>query len=403
MCARLPDRTLFAKSSDRPPGEAQVVERRPRRPAGGRVRTQYLGLDDPGAAALIGSRPVWTWGLEHGVNEHGVALGNEQVWTVDDPRLEPDALTGLDLVRLGLERGRTAEGAVDVVTSLIEEHGQGGIADRDEHKAYFSSFLVADAGDAWVVETSARSWAARRADPDEPGLALSNRVSLSTRWTRASPDVAEAGDFDRWRRASSPTAHADKRLTVTMRCVSSPSDPPTPAVLAGGLRDHDGVAWGRPDHQSAAAALPPDVIDRLGTGVSVCMHLRGVQATTASMIASLPQDDEPIRVWSLLGSPCVGVFVPSFPFDDVEAVPRAWASATTWLRFRTLRERVEQARTDHPGSTDALARIREAWDPLERELWDEADGLLEADPAARTAWSATVWPRLDQGLRQLGA
>ncbi len=403
MCSLLPDGTLFAKSSDRPPGEPQVVERRRPRPPGGRLRTQYLTLDDRGAFALVGSRPIWTWGLEHGVNEHGVAMGNEQVWTVDDPRRAADALTGLDLVRLALERGRTAAEAVDVVVTLIEAHGQGGIADRDEQKAYFSSFLVADPHEAWTLETSARSWAARRTDPDERGLALSNRISLSTHWTRASSDVEGAGDFDRWRRASSPTAHADKRLAVTGACVSSATDQPTPAVLAGVLRDHDGDAWGRPDREDARVApLPPPVIDRLGTGVSVCMHLHDVQATTASMVASLPRGGEPIRVWSTLGSPCVGVFVPSFPFDDVDAAPTAWASATTWARFRGLRDRVEQARADDPASVDALAHIRSVWGPLEQDLWTEADAVASSSPAERMAWTATIWPRIEEGMQSLG-
>jgi secernin len=402
LCSRQADRTLFAKSSDRPPSEPQVVEHRRRRSGGGRLRAQYLALDDLGAAALVGSRPIWTWGLEHGVNEHGVAIGNEQLWTVDDPRHEPDALTGLDLVRLGLERGRTAEEAVDVVVSLIEEHGQGGIADRDEQKAYFSSFLVADPKEAWTLETSARSWAARRTDPDEPGMALSNRISLSTHWSRASRDVEEAGDFDRWRRASSPTAHADKRLAVTAGCVSSPTDRPTAAALAGVLRDHDGEPWGRPDrHEGLPSPLPPAVIDRNGTGVSVCMHLHDVQATTSSMIALLPRDGGLIRIWSLLGSPCVGLFVPSFPFDDSDAVPVGWASATTWQRFRRLRDRVERARADEPGSVDELARIRAVWAPLEHDLWAEADDLASAERPARTAWSATVWPRIEEGLDRL--
>ena len=51
--------------------------------------TQYLRIADAGAHALVGSHPTWLWGLEHGVNEHGVAIGNEKIWTVDDPRAQP--------------------------------------------------------------------------------------------------------------------------------------------------------------------------------------------------------------------------------------------------------------------------------------------------------------------------
>jgi secernin len=34
--------------------------------------------------------------------------------------------TGMDLLRLGLERGRTAKQAVEIITSLIERYGQFG-------------------------------------------------------------------------------------------------------------------------------------------------------------------------------------------------------------------------------------------------------------------------------------
>ena len=262
-------------------------------PAGGSLQTQYVSFDDEGSPALIGSRPDWLWGFEHGINEHRLAVGNEQLWTVDDPSAVPEALTGMDLVRLALERGRSAEQALDVVTSMIERFGQGGVGDRDAGKAYFSSFLLADPGEAWVLETSDRSWAAKRVGRSEGGVSLSNRISLSADWVRASADVAEAGDFDRWRRASSPTAHADKRIAVTRRAAAAATTADDASAgaraLAASLRDHDGATWGRPGSAAAdVTALPPAVIDRLGTGVSVCMHLTDVQATTSSMIASLP-------------------------------------------------------------------------------------------------------------------
>jgi secernin len=147
-----PAATLFAKNSDRPPTEAQVVEALPGRSPGGRLATQYLEIADAGAAAVLGSRPVWLWGLEHGVNVHRVAIGNERVWTVDDPDAAPPALVGMDLVRLGLERGRSADEALEVMVGLLEAHGQGGVADAARGEAYWSSFLVADPTGAWVLE-----------------------------------------------------------------------------------------------------------------------------------------------------------------------------------------------------------------------------------------------------------
>ena len=104
LCVPTADGMLFAKNSDRPPNEAQVVESYAARPGGGSLQTQYLTIPDADAAALVGSRPTWLWGLEHGVNEHGVAIGNEKIWTIDDPRAAPPALIGMDLVRLALER-----------------------------------------------------------------------------------------------------------------------------------------------------------------------------------------------------------------------------------------------------------------------------------------------------------
>src|SRR6202008_549697 len=81
---------------------------------------------DTGAAAVVASHPTWLWGAEHGLNEHGVAIGNEKIWTVDDPHAQSAGLLGMDLVRLGLERGRDADEAFAAITTALEAHGQGG-------------------------------------------------------------------------------------------------------------------------------------------------------------------------------------------------------------------------------------------------------------------------------------
>lgn len=53
--------------------------------------------------------------------------------------------------------------AVDVITSLLEAHGQGGpCCDDAKYSTYahHNSFLIADKSEAWVVETADREWAA---------------------------------------------------------------------------------------------------------------------------------------------------------------------------------------------------------------------------------------------------
>ena len=67
-------RTLFAKNSDRPTTECQPLQAVParRHPPGATVRCTYLEIPEaPETLAVLGSRPWWIWGFEHGVNEAG--------------------------------------------------------------------------------------------------------------------------------------------------------------------------------------------------------------------------------------------------------------------------------------------------------------------------------------------
>ncbi|MGK2928118.1 MAG: hypothetical protein ACSLFO_00915 [Acidimicrobiales bacterium] len=397
FCIRRPGGMLFAKSSDRPPDEAQVLEWFGRRDAGPSLRATYLSIPDTGAAALLGSRPTWMWGLEHGLNEHRVAIGNEKVWTVDDPRAVPPALLGMDLVRLGLERAPDADTAVEVITDLLAEHGQGGTGEEGTDEPYWSSFLIVDPSGGWVLETSGTSWVAA---PVGVGAAISNRLTLTTDWTRSSADVEPSADWDRWRAPAAPTGIADHRLAATRRCVALGSEArPEQAVAA--LRDHGTGPWGEPGGDASPPPVPGSVGDDW-SGVTVCMHVPGVSCTTASMVAELPAGDEPVRVWASLGTPCTGVFLPIAVLDDGAVVPPVLGSTEAWRSFSDLSRMVER-----PGDEGAstLAAVRAALAPLEADAWAEADELWDAGAgerrwrAAAAGWSARVGDVVLHGAR----
>ncbi len=262
---------LFAKNSDRPPTEVQLIEWSPSRRDDGTLRVTHIEVDAHPSETLrcLISRPAWCWGAEHGVNEAGVAIGNEAIYTTLDPRSFPPALIGMDLVRLGLERGSSALEAVEVITALLGRYGQGGSGHEQAivggPRPYWSSFLVADHGDAYVIETSGAQFAVEQVGDVR---AISNRTTIPA--------------FDAvHRHPGQPVERlVDPRWEASQRALAQ--QPVTVAALADHLRSHDSCAE---------------------EGWSVCMHVDGVEATTASMIVTLPTSGSP-EALMLVGHPC---------------------------------------------------------------------------------------------------
>ncbi len=154
---------VFGKNSDRPQNEIQDVVSLAKMHHAVDTTVQCTHLSIPQVRethALLLSKPRWMWGAEMGANCAGVVIGNEAVWTTEP--LADTGLTGMDLVRLALERADSATLAMQVIVALLERFGQGGSHAEQPGFNYHNSFLIADLDGAWVLETAGQYWVAER-------------------------------------------------------------------------------------------------------------------------------------------------------------------------------------------------------------------------------------------------
>ena len=237
--------------------------------------------------AVLLSRPEWMWGAEMGVNEFGLCIGNEAVFTRG--AYGKTGLTGMDMVRLALERCRSAREALELLISLLETYGQGGNCGYDHNFYYDNAFLILDRTEIYILETAGKQWVYKRCTEGN----ISNRLSIGKDGTAYSGGKS----YDFKGRHTEPVyttfSGSAKRTSQTGRCL------PKADTLQGclsALRSH-----------SACARYP----FAKGSVLSACMHYGGAVGdhTTASMVVSLEEDR--ILVWATGTSvPCVSFFKP---------------------------------------------------------------------------------------------
>ena len=367
--------TIFAKNSDRPQEEAQPLVMVPAADhSGGFSGTQFVDVPQVGHTYRhVGSKPYWCSGYEHGFNEHQVVIGNEALPSLllaaDEPKL-----VGMEVLRLALERSQSAAEAVDVITGLVGEFGQGKFANDAGVRTYDNIYLIADPTSAYVVECVGHEWAAKQvrdftsisnvgqigrdADVVSPGA-----KSLATRLGLFEMGFGENFDFAK--------AFADvggSASGIARQCRSE-------AMLGAGAGRLDvrSLAGVLTDHSDGQNPDEPHVIDVAGT-TSICVHRttgesRG--ASTASLVADLCATDERLPVyWCGMYSPCMTVFMPIFIEGDLPgslSVAREQPSGDSpWWDFYRLTHYGLQA------GAEVRAEIRSELLVFQNELFESA-------------------------------
>ena len=312
---------IFGKNSDREPNEAQALEYYPARhyTNSAHEKTSCTYIDVPQVKetyAVLLSRPFWMWGAEIGANEKGVVIGNEAVFT-KMPYSKSGGLTGMDMIRLALERSATSEQALETIVQLLADHGQGGVCGyQDKKLVYHNSFIIADPSSAWVLETAGPLWAALEI---KDAYSISNGLTIGEEFDRSHPDLIDTAHSKGWLKKGKPfhfaECYSDWFYTTFSACRIRQSRSFEMLNASSGefdiphafdiLRDHGGDNY-RPDSHLLIKA--------------VCMHAaNGLSRdgnSTGSLVAHLKKEKN--TFWATgTSAPCTGIFKPIRFGDNV--------------------------------------------------------------------------------------
>ena len=267
----------------------------------------------------MGSKIWWTFGYEHGTNEWGVTIGNEA-----ESSKEPEQKTGLlgmDLIRLALERGKSAYEAMHVITKLMERYGQGGGCEYagqwDENGSYHNSFIIADPIEAWVLETAGEYWVAKKV---EDVWAISNSYSIEADFDEAHPDLIKHAIEMGWCKSridfsfafcySDPAKNyssSQSRANLVLKKLKDNKGEITVEFMMNEInRNHnegtiETPKWSPTDGWFATPCMHDNVKGRYRTAASMVVHLRKEMPSTLSTV-----------YWASFSTPCVNIFRPFY-------------------------------------------------------------------------------------------
>ncbi len=383
---KTPYASYFAKNSDRSASEAQLIVRLPATSGDSNKQLRTSQLTIPQVAdrhAVVLSKPARIWGAAMGVNNQGVAIGNQAIFTRMVNRKEK-ALLGMDLVRLGLERACCADEALSIITRLLDTYGQGGPSGQANRLlSSDSSFIIADASKTWVLETAGKWWAAKKV---KHFYAISNALSIGEEFDLAHPGLEDFARKEGFTKRFQSFNFARAFDTYLL-----------PKISAAKTRRKQSLMHLSHLHTNSGASLTGLINNlrmhetehthfRKHTNRDICMHAGGrlrPNQTSASMVVELGKKQPPQILLTGTSSPCMSLFMPlDFNVDKKHfAESRDEQSKDSlWHKFEAIHHIARHNRS-------FLQRLRDSRDAAEAEtLAIDSDGKLNvatAEIAAR--------------------
>lgn len=288
---RLNGEIFFAKNSDRSCNEPNLtvfIAGRKRNEK--ELKCTYITIPQVERVnSVLLVKPSWMWGAEMGINEHGVTIGNEAVFTKSKGKKE-EKLLGMDMLRIALERADSAKNALEVIIDLLTVYGQGGNCGYDKKFYYDNSFLITDKSAGYIIETSGKDYTVK--ELSDRGN-ISNRLSIDEDFTNK--HIEPVFSF---------FAGSRQRLDTGCARLAAAKDL---SDIFHALRAHNGEADKK--------------LFLRGSVKSVCMH-QGVligDHTTGSMVVHYGKKGTSIWITGS-STPCLSVFKPIIFGEEIPPV-----------------------------------------------------------------------------------
>jgi dipeptidase len=351
---------LFAKSADCEVNEANALVRIPGRKhlKGEAVRITHLVIPQAEETyEILLTKAFWTYGCEIGINEYGLAMGEEAVFTTEMEAEKQDGIIGPDLMRIGLERARDCQEAIEVMTGLLEKYGQGGSAELKGNSHFDSSFLMADPAEAYILETAGRKWAVKKV---EAIASISNMLGIGKDYDRCSATNG-GGPIDWAERYAlpevPPTLGAPLRQAITYNSLAAAVNDITPKKIFEIMRHHG------EGYHPARAEAHRNICVHAGPQENRWWQADGVMVTDARA--------DGVLAWVTgTSGTCVSIFKPVFlglDLPDIGPYPtERFDPRSLWWKHELLHRRA-MADFDH-----LVPEIREDFDRLEDEFLGQA-------------------------------
>lgn len=373
---------IFGKNSDREKDEPHIIVKVPRRKykKGEKVKCTYIQIPQSEETyECILFKPSWIWGAEMGVNEYGVVIGNEAVFTKE--KQGPPALLGMDILRLALERSKTAAEALAYIVYFIKTYGQGGKCGYAKNLKYHNSFIIADFNSAYKIETADKLWAIKKIEDID---SISNSITITNDYDMLSSDVE--GNFifkkilgreifnfkDRYEhKLISKVAQGDIRRNITYSFLKSKKGSLTVEDFKSILRHHE--------------TCKGNILN--GSMKNICMHYGSLisSETTGSMIVELINGE--INIWATGSSlPCLSTYKPLwfinsdvfFKEEDIDMAVEYWKNKREKIK------EVEEGRIDK----ESFIKNRDEFENKLDELASTAKTEKDKIEIMKYAWTS---------------